>query len=49
MYVESRKMVQMNQFARKRHRCREQTYGPQGGKAGWWCWWWQWDELGDWD
>ena len=31
-----------------RHRCREQTYGHQGGKvagggAGWW------DELGDWD
>ena len=28
-------MVQMNQFARQklRHRCRKQTYGPQGGKA----------------
>ena len=27
-------------------RCREQTYGHQGRKAGrwWWC-----DELGDWD
>ena len=27
----------MNQFARQkeRHRCREQAYGPQGGKAGW--------------
>ena len=31
-------MVQMNRFAgqKKRHRCREQTYGHQGGKvAGW--------------
>ena len=32
-------MVQMNQFAgqKLRHRCREQTYGCQGGKAagGW--------------
>ena len=29
-------MVQMNQFAKKkrRHGCREQTYGHQGGKAG---------------
>ena len=29
-------MVQMNWFAREkqRHRCREQTYGHQGGKAG---------------
>ena len=28
-------MVQVNQFARQkwRHRCREQTYGHQGGKA----------------
>ena len=27
----------MNWFARQtqRHRCREQTYGHQGGKAGW--------------
>ena len=35
MYVEPRKMVQMNQFAgqKLRHRCREQTYGHQGGKA----------------
>ena len=43
-------MVQMNRFAERklRHRCREQTYGHQGGKAagGWWWWW---DELGDWD
>ena len=42
-----RKMVQMNGFARQkqRHRCREQMYGNQGGKAGkgWW------NELGDWD
>ena len=41
-------MVQMNRFAgqKLRHRCREQTYGLQGGKAagGWGC-----DELGDWD
>ena len=31
-----------------RHRCREQTYGHQGGKTavgwGWWC-----ADLGDWD
>ena len=35
MYVEPRKMVQMNRFAgqKLRHRCREQTYGHQGGKA----------------
>ena len=28
-------MVQMNRFAEQklRHRCREQTYGRQGGKA----------------
>ena len=33
---------------KQRHRCREQTYGQQGGKvAGGW-WWWC-DELGDWD
>ena len=50
MYVEPRKMVQMYRFAGQilRHRCREQTYGHQGGKAvvgwGWWC-----DGLGDWD
>ena len=31
----SRKMVQMNRFARQkqRYRCREQTYGHQGGKV----------------
>ena len=38
----------MNWFAgqKQRHRCREQTYGHQGGKAlgGQW-----WDDLGDWD
>ena len=36
IYVESRKMVQMNLFTRQkqRHRCREQMYGHQGGKAG---------------
>ena len=35
MYVEPRKMLQMNRFARQklRHRCREQTYGHQWGKA----------------
>ena len=34
MYVEPRKMVQMNRFAgqKLRHRCREQMYGHQGGK-----------------
>ena len=34
--MEFRKIVQMNQFARQkqRHRCREQMYGHQGGKAG---------------
>ena len=43
-------MVQMNRFAgqKLRHRCREQMYGHQGGKAargwGWWC-----AELGNWD
>ena len=48
-------MVQMNRFAgqKLRHRCREQTYGHQAGKAavgrGWWWWWWWWDELRDWD
>ena len=33
--MESRKIVQMNWFAgqKLRHRCREQTYGHQGGKA----------------
>ena len=32
-------MVQMNWFAEQklRHRCREQTYGHQGGKVG--CGW----------
>ena len=35
MYVEPRKMVQMNWFAwqKLRHRCREQMYGHQGGKT----------------
>ena len=34
MYVEPRKMVQMNRFAgqKLRHRCSEQMYGHQGGK-----------------
>ena len=50
MHVDARKMVQMNRFAEQklRHRCREQTYGHQVGKAaggrGWWC-----AELGGWD
>ena len=36
LYVESRKMVQMNLFAKQKqsHRCRKQTYGYQGGKGG---------------
>ena len=49
MYVEPRKMVQVNRFAgqKLKHRCREQKYGHQGRKAAgeggvWWC-----DELGD--
>ena len=46
----TQKMVQMNQFAgqKLRHRCREQTYGHQGGKStvGWG---WRGAELGDWD
>ena len=35
MYVEPRKMVQMNRSAgqKLRHRCREQMYGHQGGNA----------------
>ena len=39
MYVEPRKMVQMNRFAgqKLKHRGREQTYGHQRGKTavGW--------------
>ena len=37
MYVEPRKMVQMSQFAgqKLRHRCREQTWTPRGGKPWW--------------
>ena len=33
-------MVQMNLFAKQkqRHRCREQTYGHQGGKGVWMNW-----------
>ena len=44
-------MVQMNRFAgqKLRHRCREQTYGHQGGKAARGVGAWGWDELGDWD
>ena len=36
LYVESRKIVQVNLFAnqKERHRCRQQTYGYQGGKGG---------------
>ena len=43
LFVESRKMVQMNWFAsqKQRYRCREQMQGHQGGGG--------WDELGDWD
>ena len=34
--VESRKMLQVNLFAKQKqsHRCREQTYGYQGGMNG---------------
>ena len=41
IYVESRKMAQMNLFAKQKqsHRCREQSYGHQGGT----------DKLGIWD
>jgi len=39
IYMESRRIVQMN-FQKEKHRCREQTYGYQGGKEGW-------DELED--
>ena len=42
MYVEPRKMVQMNWVAGQmlRHRCTERRYGHQGGKTavGWWWW-----------
>ena len=36
MYVEPRKIVQMNWFAgqKLRHSCREQTYGHQAGVMG---------------
>ena len=36
MYVEPRKMVQMNQFAwqKLRHRCREKRTDIKGGKRG---------------
>ena len=39
-----KKMVQMNLHTKQKysHRCREQTYGYQGGKEGR-------DKLGDWD
>ena len=50
MHVEPKKIVQMNWFAGQslRHRCREQMYGHQEGKATvGWGWWWV--ELGDWD
>ena len=41
LYVESRKMVQMNLFSKQnqRHGCKEQIYGYQGGRKG--------NELGD--
>ena len=37
-------MVLMKLFAKQKwkHRCREQTYGHQGGRGV------RWDELGDW-
>ena len=39
IYVEPRKMVQLNQFAgqKQRDRYREQTYGHQGGKVAGGC------------
>ena len=42
LYVESKKMVQMNLFTKQKlsHRCRKQTYGYQGEKVGR-------DKLGD--
>ena len=48
MYVEPRKIVQMNRFAgqKLRHRCREQTYGHQGGKTGVGWGWWEGDASG---
>ena len=44
IYVESRKMVQINLPAKQkqRHGPREQMHGHQGGGKGW-------NELGDWD
>ena len=44
LYVESRKMVEMNLLAKQKqsHICREQTYGYQGGEQGW-------DKLGNWN
>ena len=44
MYVEPRKMVQMNRFAgqKLKHRGREQTYGHQRGKT---CEWSPWSTL----
>ena len=50
MYVELRKMLQMNRFAgqKLRHRCREKNVwtprGESGRGWGWWC-----DEFGGWD
>ena len=44
MYVESRKMIQMNLFTKQKptHRLRKQTYGYQRGRRGR-------DKLGGWD
>ena len=44
LYVESKKMVQMNLFTKQKqsHKCRKQTYGYQRGKG-------RSDKLGDWD
>ena len=43
IYVESRKMAQINQFAKQkeRHRHKEQYMDTKGEKE-------RWDELGDW-
>ena len=46
MYVEPRKMVQMNWFAGQDTDVENKCMDTKGGK--WWGGWW-WDELGDWD
>ena len=43
LYVESKKMIQMNLFKKQTHRHRKQTYGYQRGKV------WRRDKLEVWD